>query len=176
MRVWQSAGMLDLSFQQQWSHRARALCIKISRQVIIPLGLSCSCRLFWACMTCTSSLNMQRIRNKHETDSDKAHKLQAVTLVFEHVSVSMDSMTSPTGQAYTNGFARDATDGQPDGMSSPKLARHGAANAALKLLDDLCMMATGIIVILTCHLFVCDGNCRYGFVPKHRMWESSETS
>lgn len=71
--------------------------------------------------------------------------MQAVTLVFEHVSPSLDSLTlnSADAHAHANGSRNQAGEHTADAVSSPVLARHGAANAALKLLDDLCMMATG---------------------------------
>lgn len=73
-----------------------------------------------------------------------AYVLQAVALVFDHVLVEMQqslgSMTaepaSPTG-ASEHGSAK--------GPETPTARGHGTTNAALKLLDDLCMMATGNI-------------------------------
>jgi hypothetical protein len=73
--------------------------------------------------------------------------LQAVALVFEHVTVAglprppkvAPASTSPPGDG---------------GLGTPRhsglLAEHGPANAALKLLDDLCMMATGKRCSLWC--------------------------
>ena len=74
---------------------------------------------------------------------------QAVALVFEHVLTESSAHVQPGSKASAK------TDGVPitahaDGShmvlqksDSSLLAQHGAANAALKLLDELCMMATG---------------------------------
>ena len=80
--------------------------------------------------------------------------MQAVTLVFEHVSPSLDSLTlnSADAHAHANGSRNQAGEHMADAVSSPVLARHGAANAALKLLDDLCMMATGNPLRTSCRL------------------------
>jgi len=65
--------------------------------------------------------------------------LQAVALVFEHVTVA--------GLPRPPKVAPASTSPPGDGGLTPRhsglLAEHGPANAALKLLDDLCMMATG---------------------------------
>ena len=60
--------------------------------------------------------------------------MQAVALVFEHVLIYHD------GEALVMSDGEDQ-DSRDSGASV--LADHGSANAALKLLDDLCMMATG---------------------------------
>ena len=64
--------------------------------------------------------------------------MQAVALVFEHVG---------SAHASTADGDNDSRDeAQEEGLQkkgSAVLAQQGAANAALKLLDDLCMMATG---------------------------------
>ena len=44
------------------------------------------------------------------------------------------------------GFAR---------QGSALLAQHGAANAALKLLDDLCMMVTGVLLLIALRYTQC---------------------
>ena len=64
-----------------------------------------------------------------------------MALVFEHVGTALTS-TSENGQAalleseQEEGFQR---------KGGAVLAQQGAANAALKLLDDLCMMTTGVM-------------------------------
>ena len=59
---------------------------------------------------------------------------QAVALVFQHVTTA--------GPARTPRAAAEG--GSPlSPRHSGLLAEHGPANAALKLLDDLCMMVTG---------------------------------
>lgn len=63
-------------------------------------------------------------------------------MVFEHVgsahtaplSSAMNGSAESVGGVHEEGFRR---------KGSGVLAQQGAANAALKLLDDLCMMATG---------------------------------
>lgn len=72
---------------------------------------------------------------KHRTVS--AGHVQAVALVFEHV----------TTVAPTRSSEPDPPGAQPplSPRHSGLLAEHGPANAALKLLDDLCMMATGAL-------------------------------
>lgn len=65
--------------------------------------------------------------------------MQAVALVFEHVGTALTS--SPD-----KGQAAVLESDQEQGLQrkgGAVLAQQGAANAALKLLDDLCMMTTG---------------------------------
>lgn len=70
--------------------------------------------------------------------------MQAVTLVFEHVGTADGvGFNAVDGHAQANGHVVREPEGNTEALGSPVLARHGAANAALKLLDDLCMMATG---------------------------------
>lgn len=89
---------------------------------------------------------------------------QAVALVFEHVDLSdpgrassASSHTSPRGSALSAAASSPlpsqgsvgARPGAPPGTprsSSGMLAEHGPANAALKLLDNLCMMLTGALL------------------------------
>lgn len=66
--------------------------------------------------------------------------MQAVALVFEHVGSAHEN-SNPNGEA---GVKQDLQDEGSQRKGSAKVAQQGAANAALKLLDDLCMMATGI--------------------------------
>ncbi len=70
--------------------------------------------------------------------------MQAVALVFEHVRTAL---TSPpeNGQAALLGPEQEEG---PQRKGPAALAQQGAANAALKLLDDLCMMTTGITPLL----------------------------
>ncbi len=71
--------------------------------------------------------------------------MQAVALVFDHVLVEMEQMGSsslleaalPAPSEPSSAKAPET----PKGSKSPR--GHGTTNAALKLLDDLCMMATG---------------------------------
>lgn len=66
---------------------------------------------------------------------------QAVALVFEHVCTAHASLdSSAVGSSQGNGADSHHV---PTRSGSTLLAQQGAANAALKLLDDLCMMATG---------------------------------
>jgi hypothetical protein len=71
--------------------------------------------------------------------------VQAVALVFEHVGSAHETLPEESREdtaELANGGAGEDEDGfQRKG--SAVLAQQGAANAALKLLDDLCMMATG---------------------------------
>ncbi len=91
---------------------------------------------------CTLSSDF-RVRNpaKHTPSN-----LQAVALVFEHVGAAHDTRPG-TGAEEAAEVANGRSEGEAeDGIQrkgSAKLAQQGAANAALKLLDDLCMMATG---------------------------------
>ena len=76
--------------------------------------------------------------------------VQAVALVFDHVLVEMEQMGSsslletalpaPSEPSSAKGAET------PRGSKSPR--GHGTTNAALKLLDDLCMMATGDLSII----------------------------
>lgn len=59
-----------------------------------------------------------------------------MALVFEHVTTAVPTRSSEP----------DPPGAQPlSPRHSGLLAEHGPANAALKLLDDLCMMATGAL-------------------------------
>ena len=64
-----------------------------------------------------------------------------MALVFEHVGTALTS-SSENGQAVL--LPSEQEDGVPR-KGGALLAQQGAANAALKLLDDLCMMTTGIL-------------------------------
>jgi hypothetical protein len=75
---------------------------------------------------------------------------QVVALVFEHVDIERSrhnvlSVASPRmAQSPRGGPAKPA--GGSEALASPDsgvLIEHGPANAALKLLDNLCMMLTG---------------------------------
>ena len=70
--------------------------------------------------------------------------MQAVALVFDHVLVEMEQMGS------SSLLETVPAPGEPSSARGPETPRgsksprgHGTTNAALKLLDDLCMMATG---------------------------------
>ena len=68
--------------------------------------------------------------------------LQAVALVFDHVLVEMQqSSSSMTAEPASPIGASES--GNAKGPDTPTARGHGTTNAALKLLDDLCMMATG---------------------------------
>ena len=71
---------------------------------------------------------------------------QAVALVFDHVLIEMDQSSS----SLTPEAALPAAASEPGSAKASDIPRdsksprgHGTTNAALKLLDDLCMMATG---------------------------------
>ena len=70
---------------------------------------------------------------------------QAVALVFDHVLVEMEQMGSSslleTALPATSEPSSAKGPETPKGSKSPR--GHSTTNAALKLLDDLCMMATG---------------------------------
>ena len=71
--------------------------------------------------------------------------VQAVALVFDHVLVEMDqngnaTLAEPAAPTAMDPGKAKASD-TPRASTSPR--GHGTTNAALKLLDDLCMMATG---------------------------------
>ena len=68
--------------------------------------------------------------------------MQAVSLVFEHVAL-VCGVRVPAP-------ALRSSSPQPEMLARTNsgLAAHGCVNAALKLLDDLCMMATGATIIL----------------------------
>jgi len=71
--------------------------------------------------------------------------LQAVALVFDHVLVEMEQsgssiLAEPASPVASEAGSTKGTE-TPRGSKSPR--GHGTTNAALKLLDDLCMMATG---------------------------------
>ena len=86
--------------------------------------------------------------------------LQAVALVFDHVLVEMQQSSS----------SMIADPASPLGTSDPSSAKgsdtptargHGTTNAALKLLDDLCMMATGNVLFSSwLLLYSCAGVCQ----------------
>ncbi|KAK9811035.1 hypothetical protein WJX73_008056 [Symbiochloris irregularis] len=76
---------------------------------------------------------------------------QAVTLVFEHVLSEGQSHKQITGSRRPSSASGDGAAGEASVGDRPRrlsklgsglLAEQGAANAALKLLDELCMMAT----------------------------------
>ena len=68
--------------------------------------------------------------------------MQAVTLVFEHVLVEGKQEPASDG-----GDSAAAGQRKPARLGSGLLAEHGAANAALKLLDELCMMVMGGVLL-----------------------------
>lgn len=71
--------------------------------------------------------------------------MQAVALVFDHVLVEMEQMGSSS--LIETASPALSEPGSAKGPETPKGSKsprgHGTTNAALKLLDDLCMMATG---------------------------------
>lgn len=68
--------------------------------------------------------------------------LQAVALVFDHVLVEMQQPSSSvTAEPASPIGASEPGSAKPS--DTPTARGHGTTNAALKLLDDLCMMATG---------------------------------
>lgn len=69
--------------------------------------------------------------------------MQAVALVFEHVGVSLSSTAGDTNETPALASPRGSAEEGFQKKGGTVLAQQGAANAALKLLDDLCMMATG---------------------------------
>jgi hypothetical protein len=75
--------------------------------------------------------------------------MQAVALVFDHISIDNAAQQPPS--------ASPGSDAAADTSS-------GSANAALKLLDDLCLMASG-----ASHL--CDGRPSPGAIC-HRLGSS----
>ena len=78
----------------------------------------------------------------HDSHLNVAYNLQAVALVFDHVLVEMQqSSSSMTAEPAPPIGASEA--GSAKGPETPTARGHGTTNAALKLLDDLCMMATG---------------------------------
>ena len=70
---------------------------------------------------------------------------QAVALVFDHVLVEMEQMGSSS--LLETALPAPSEPSSAKGPETPKASKsprgHGTTNAALKLLDDLCMMATG---------------------------------
>lgn len=68
--------------------------------------------------------------------------LQAVALVFDHVLVEMQQPTSSMTAEPASPIGASEP-GSAKGLDTPNARGHGTTNAALKLLDDLCMMATG---------------------------------
>ena len=85
--------------------------------------------------------------------------LQAVALVFDHVLVEMQqSSGSMIAEPASPPGASEP--GSAKGPETPTARGHGTTNAALKLLDDLCMMATGNMLL---YLWFCVmGCCRVG--------------
>lgn len=72
--------------------------------------------------------------------------LQAVALVFDHVLVEMQQSSSSTAAEPPPPIG--ASDpGSAKGADTPTARGHGTTNAAVKLLDDLCMMATGDVLL-----------------------------
>ncbi len=71
--------------------------------------------------------------------------VQAVALVFDHVLVEMEQMGSSS--LLETALPAPSEPSSAKGPESPRGSKsprgHGTTNAALKLLDDLCMMATG---------------------------------
>ena len=103
------------------------------------------------CMLCTA---LVRLSVKKGTFTKSEHKIQAVhaavsqavALVFDHVLTGMDQSSSgPAAEAALPAVASEPGSAKasdiPRDSKSPR--GHGTTNAALKLLDDLCMMATG---------------------------------
>lgn len=95
-------------------------------------------------------MSMQLGRRSCTTLLEELAMPQVVALVFEHVDIEHSrhdvlSVASPrTAQSPGGGSAKSA--GGSDVLASPgsgALIEHGPANAALKLLDNLCMMLTG---------------------------------
>lgn len=63
--------------------------------------------------------------------------VQAVALVFDHISLTPELMQQQAPER--SGAGPESPRDGPEGFSS------GSANAALKLLDDLCLMAGGAL-------------------------------
>ena len=81
--------------------------------------------------------------------------LQAVALVFDHVLVEMHQSSS--SMAVEPASPIGASDsGSAKGPDTPTARGHGTTNAAVKLLDDLCMMATGdmLLCLWYCYILV----------------------
>ena len=78
----------------------------------------------------------------HDSHLILIYILQAVALVFDHVLVEMQQSSSSmiAEPASPSGASQP---GSAKGPETPTARGHGTTNAALKLLDDLCMMATG---------------------------------
>ncbi|DBA68408.1 TPA: hypothetical protein ACH3X2_013711 [Trebouxia sp. C0005] len=78
------------------------------------------------------------------TNTAAATVRQAVALVFDHVLVEMEQMGSSS--LIETASPALSEPGSAKGPETPKGSKsprgHGTTNAALKLLDDLCMMAT----------------------------------
>lgn len=79
--------------------------------------------------------------------------MQAVALVFDHVQTAMEGSTDKTQPLDSPHSIQKETNGAQDGetLKGSKPAQgHAATIAALKLLDDLCMMATGPLLTHFC--------------------------
>lgn len=81
-------------------------------------------------------------------------RVQVVALVFEHVDIERSKQDAPcmaTPRSPGSPGSRSArSQGGSDALHSPgsgALIEHGPANAALKLLDNLCMMLTGLLLV-----------------------------
>lgn len=66
-----------------------------------------------------------------------------MALVFEHVGSAHASLAAAASEAPAQANGVFSENRSIARSGSALLAQQGAANAALKLLDDLCMMATG---------------------------------
>lgn len=83
--------------------------------------------------------------------------LQAVALVFDHVLVEMHQSSSSIAAEPASPLGASEP-GSAKGADTPTARGHGTTNAAVKLLDDLCMMATGDMLLCLCK------GCLIGFI------------
>lgn len=80
--------------------------------------------------------------------------LQAVALVFDHVLVEMHQSSSSIAVEPSSPIGASEA-GSAKGADTPTARGHGTTNAALKLLDDLCMMATGDMLLYLWYCWFC---------------------
>ena len=100
---------------------------------------------------------------------------QVVALVFEHVDIErskQDAVCMATPRSPGSPGARSAqSQAGSDTLHSPgsgALIEHGPANAALKLLDNLCMMLTGLL-----HLPYHSSSSSQILLTQHRKYRAS---
>ncbi len=107
-------------------------------------------------MTASCSIGFLQVTSNGETCLQQSIRIvwyccQVVALVFEHVDIErskQDALCMATPRSPSSPGARSArSQAGSDTLHSPgsgALIEHGPANAALKLLDNLCMMLTGL--------------------------------